>query len=262
MKELKYSLMICLTCLSMSCAVSGCSSQTGSRLSDLSENFLSSSKLSSKEDLDLESHGGGDYTFQYADEEYEAEFDTDTWTIRNSYRIKNSGDILLICEALSEEHPVPGRDRESYRTPKDMAFEWEQHNLAYDQLPKGNYWSESAKNVDLDPDDQGKTFKEIYEDRTGKKLDFDTVIEHSDKIEEKAREKLGEEGIDLDDLDIEKIKKKLDVEKIKKKLDTEEIKKKLDTEEIKKKVDSVDFQEKLNKIKEKIKELLNGQDED
>jgi len=123
-----------------------------------------------------------------SDEDYEAEFQEDTWTIYNSCRIKNAKDILIICRALSEEHPVPSRDRESVRTPEDMAFEWEQHNLAYEQLPEGNHWRESSRNVDLDPDDQGKTFKEIYEERTGEELNLDTVIEHKDKIKEKLRE--------------------------------------------------------------------------
>jgi hypothetical protein len=90
-----------------------------------------------------------------------------------------------------------------------MAFEWQQHNIAYEQLPEGNQWRESAMNVDLDPDDQGKTFKEMYEERTGKKLDLDTLIEHSDKIKEKAKEKLQENNIDTDNIDFDKIERKL-----------------------------------------------------
>ena len=247
MKRSEHLRIFFLACFSLLLLSTGHNVQAGSRISSLFQSFLSPSKLSSKEDLDLDRQGGGSYTFRYADKEYEADFDTDTWTIYNSYQIKNSRDILLICEALSEEHPVPSRDGESSRTPKDMAFEWEQHNLAYDQLPKGGYWSDSSKNVDLDPDDQGKTFKEIYEDRTGKKLDFDTLMEKKDKIEEKAREKLEEKGIDLDDLDTEKIKKKLDTEKIREKLDSEDIGEKFES-----------FKEKL---KEKIKEFLKSEDE-
>ena len=187
----------------------------------------------------MEKEGGGSYSFRYGDKRYEAYFDTDTWTIYDSYQIKNAKDILLICKALSKEHPVPSSDRESYRTPEDMAFEWQQHNLAYDQLPKGNYWSDSSRDVDLDPDDQGKSYKEIYEDRTGKKLDFDTVMEHKDKIEQKAREKLGKGGIDLDQLDLDKIKKKLDPKRIMEKLESGDLKEKLKLDRIKKKIKSI-----------------------
>lgn len=241
MKKINISALICTGCLMFTLALTGCTDSTPGRLSSLSDNFLSSSNLSSIEDLNLEHEGGGSYTFDYAGEEFEALFDSDTWTIYDSYKIKNAKDILLICRALSDEHPVPSRDRESYRTPEDMAFEWEQHNLAYDQLPEGNYWRESSRNVDLDPDDQGKTFKEIYEDRTGETLDFD-------KIKEK--------------LNSDKIKEKLDPDKIKEKLDSDKIKEKLNSDKIKEKLNSDEFPEKLSidKIKEKLREYL-GKDE-
>ena len=169
-------------------ALTGCSDQAEGRLKELAGHLLSSSGINSPDDINLRSGDGSYYTFTYKDEDYEAEFQEDTWTIYNSCRIKNAKDILIICRALSEEHSVPSRDRESTRTPEDMAFEWEQHNLAYEQLPEGNHWRESSRNVDLDPDDQGKTFKEIYEERTGEELNLDTVMEHKDKIKEKLRE--------------------------------------------------------------------------
>lgn len=209
MKVFKASILTCIVCAGLIFALTGCSDETKDRLDKLSGHLLSESRLSSVEDLNLEDEGGGSYSFDYGDDKFYAEFDTDTWTIYNSYRITNSKDIKIICEALSEEHPVPSKDRESYRTPADMAFEWQQHNIAYEQLPEGNQWRESAMNVDLDPDDQGKTFKEMYEERTGKKLDLDTLIEHSDKIKEKAKEKLQENNIDTDNIDFDKIERKL-----------------------------------------------------
>ena len=57
-----------------------------------------------------------------------------------------------------------------YRTEEDMAYEWLQHNIAFMVLPKDDPLLEDAKNVDLDPADQGRSFREIYEDRTGKEF--------------------------------------------------------------------------------------------
>ena len=57
-----------------------------------------------------------------------------------------------------------------------MTFEWIQHNIAYDILPENNKWKENAKDVDLDPQDQNKTFKEIYESRTGEVIDLDELM--------------------------------------------------------------------------------------
>lgn len=236
MKKFKKIILICSSCFILTLALAGCSDSAKARIKKVSDSLLSSSNLSSVDDLNLEHNGGGDYSFDYAGEEFNAMFDTDTWTIYNSYKIKNGKDILLICQALSDEHPVPSRDRDSYRTPEDMAFEWEQHNLAYDQLPDGNYWKESSRNVDLDPDDQGKSFKEIYEDRTGKTLDFD-------KIKEKALEKL----------DKDKIREKLNSEKIKEKLNSDKIKEKLKSKNIKEKLT-------LSNIKRKLKEYLEMDD--
>ncbi|MBQ9157070.1 MAG: hypothetical protein IJ137_09870 [Eubacterium sp.] len=141
-------------------------------------------------DINLRSDNDSDYYFTYKGEDYYAEYSGGEWTVYNSYRIKNPKDIKTICTALSEEHPVYASDYESYRTPSDMAFEWVQHSLAYEQLPEGNSWRQSAKNVTLDPEDQGKTFKEIYEDRTGKELDIDMVLSHKDKISSKIEEYL------------------------------------------------------------------------
>ena len=39
-------------------------------------------------------------------------------------------------------------------------------NLAYTMLPEGNKWKASVKDVDLNPEDQGKDIAEMYKART------------------------------------------------------------------------------------------------
>ena len=112
--------------------------------------------------------GGTNYAFDYDGKEFRAVFSYDTWTVFDSYKIVNEDDIKIICRALADIHPVHGSDRISYRTEEDMAYEWLQHNIAFMVLPKDDPLLEDAKNVDLDPADQGRSFREIYEDRTGK----------------------------------------------------------------------------------------------
>ena len=126
--------------------------------------------LSSPEDIGLTnaSGDGANYTFIYGEETFTAIYTPDNWKIIDSYRIDNSDDMRIICEALTAEHPIHGSDMQSYRTPEDMAYEWIQHNLCYALLPEGSSWIENVKDVDLDPRDQGRSFMEIYEDRTGK----------------------------------------------------------------------------------------------
>ena len=106
------------------------------------------------------------YVFTYGGEEFTAYFDTYSWRVYDSYKITNHSDIVTICQALINVHPVYGADWESWRTAEDMAHEWEQHNLAYRMLPVNSHWRDDAKDVDLDPYDQGKSFSEIYESRT------------------------------------------------------------------------------------------------
>lgn len=110
------------------------------------------------------------YTFIYKKETYQAIYTPDNWKIIDSYKIKNKKDIIIICEKLIEEHPIHGRDLKSYRTSSDMAYEWIQHNIAYEILPEDNKWRQNAKDVDLNPSDQGKTLIEMYEEKTGKKF--------------------------------------------------------------------------------------------
>ena len=143
------------------------------------QNNASGGILSSEEDIGLGSSDGVNYYFTYNGTEFHAEHRYDAWVIYQSYRIINASDIEIICGALSREHPVPSIDYTSYRTPSDMALEWIQHNIVYYQLPEGSHWREHAMTVCLDPEDQGKTFQELYEDRTGEKFD---IAEHSDDI--------------------------------------------------------------------------------
>ena len=137
-----------------------------------------SGKLSSVEDIGLHAvdETGKNYAFSYHQEEFSARYTPDNWKIFDSYKITDTDDIVIICQALSEAHPVHGRDMESFRTPEDMAFEWLQHNIAYAFLPDDSPWKRSAKDVDLNPADQGKTFEEMYEDRTGKKFRIENFL--------------------------------------------------------------------------------------
>jgi len=138
------------------------------------------SKIDSTSDIELTplDNAGYAYRFTYGGEKFRTVYSAsfDTWTIYDSYKITNDHDIKIICQALIDEHPVHGKDLVSYRTADDMAYEWQQHNIVYELLPDSNRWKSSAKDVDLDPYDQGKSYKEIYEDRTGKKFDLKNFV--------------------------------------------------------------------------------------
>ena len=137
-----------------------------------------SGKLSSVEDIELHAvdETGKNYAFSYNQEEFSARYTPDNWKIVDSYKITDTDDITIICQALSDVHPVHGRDMESFRAPEDMAFEWLQHNIAYALLPDDSPWKRNAKDVDLNPADQNKTFEEMYEDRTGKKFRIEDFL--------------------------------------------------------------------------------------
>ena len=130
--------------------------------------------LVSIEDINLldEDGKGNNYSFIYNDEKYKAIFVKDTWKIYDSYKITNKADMAIICEALINVHPIPSKDRESFREVEDLVYEWHQHNIAYKFLAEDNAWKKNVKDVDLDPDDQGRNIQEIYEARTGKKFDI------------------------------------------------------------------------------------------
>ncbi len=135
--------------------------------------------LSSVSDIGLyDTDGAGkNYSFTYGGETFRAYFDGESWTIYDSYRVTSESDMKIICQALISVHPVLGRDRQSYRTPDDMAYEWTQHNIAFEFVPADSHWYSSAKDVNLDPDDQGRSIEEIYEARTGEKLDLGKILE-------------------------------------------------------------------------------------
>ena len=115
---------------------------------------------------------GENYTFEYDGKRFKARYTYDNWKIFDSYKIINEDDLVRICRVLADTHPVHGSDLSSYRKPEDMAYEWQQHNIAYAVLPKDDPLRDHAKDVDLDPEDQGRSFQEIYEDRTGRKLEL------------------------------------------------------------------------------------------
>lgn len=133
--------------------------------------------LTSTADIGLtDSDGKGkNYVFNYGDSIYTAIYWDDHWKIMDSYLIENSNDMIIICQALIDLHPIHGADHESYRTADDMAYEWLQHNIAYEFLPEDNVWRQKSKDVDFNPDDQGKSFIEIYEQRTGKEFKWSDI---------------------------------------------------------------------------------------
>lgn len=128
------------------------------------------SYISSAEEFELKDSDGKKkiYTFVYNGDIYTAVYTKDNWHVNDSYKIRNKKDIKIICEALINAHLVHGADMKSYRTADDMMYEWVQHNIAYDYLPNGNSWKSHAKDVDLNPADQGKSLKEMYKDRINK----------------------------------------------------------------------------------------------
>ncbi|MCR5815756.1 MAG: hypothetical protein K6F91_02610 [Ruminococcus sp.] len=125
----------------------------------------SKGKLSSTEDIKLTETEEGSFTFIYSGETFNAYYTTDNWKIIDSYKITEKSDIIIICTALSEIHPIHNKDYTGYREPDDLAYEWEQHNTAYKLLPDSSPWKKNTKDVDLDPKDQGKSFMEMARDR-------------------------------------------------------------------------------------------------
>lgn len=194
MRHLKYCFALCLLVTLSSCNITGTleppkapvnaeatapaesepaagseiSSESGSEAEigteNASDNEQPASLLSSPEDIGLHDvdGSGGTYSFIYAGESFTAYYWTDNWRIIDSYKITSESDITIICEALAETNPVHSADYTGYRTAEDMAYEWIQHNKAYEFLPDGSSWKESARDVDLDPADQGKSMYDIF----------------------------------------------------------------------------------------------------
>ncbi|WP_207646988.1 hypothetical protein [Ruminococcus albus] len=125
--------------------------------------------LTSAEELQLTDVDGweSNYTFVYGGEVYNAIYSPDNWKIIDSYKITCEADMIIICGALADIHPIHGSDGESYREPEDMAYEWIQHNIAYSILPDDNSWKANAKDVDINPADQNKSLYEMYKSKTG-----------------------------------------------------------------------------------------------
>ena len=136
--------------------------------------FEKNDKEKNIEKIDIKDVDGemSNYTFTYNGEVFSAIYTPNNWKIIDSYKITNKQDIIVICEELIKIHPVKGEDGISFRTAEDMAYEWVQHNLAYSLLPEGNEWRNNAKDVDLNPEDQGKNIIELYEKRSGIKFDL------------------------------------------------------------------------------------------
>ena len=154
-----------------------------------SENFQIGRGSITAEDINLHDiyGGGSNYVFTYRGEDYTAIYYYDNWCVYDSYKITNSRDMKVICQALIDEHPIHGSDYESYRTADDMVYEWKQHNLAHSILPEDNAWKTTTGNVDFDPEDQGKSMEELYESRTGEEFN---LSDHKDDLKEYIKNKL------------------------------------------------------------------------
>ncbi len=156
---------------------SGMGNDSGSDSSNSGSSSSKSGILNSTADIDLRDVDGrgSNYEFTYDNKVYTAIRWEDHWKIMDSYLIENSNDMIIICQALIDVYPIHGADMESYRTADDMAYEWLQHNIAYAFLPEDNVWRQKSKDVDFNPDDQGKSFIEIYEQRTGKEFKWSEI---------------------------------------------------------------------------------------
>ncbi len=133
------------------------------------EESVPASLLSSPEDIGLTDLDGSgtSYSFEYDGKVFSASYSPDNWQIVDSYLITDHEDMKIICQALIDIHPIHGRDMESFRTADDMVDEWLQHNLAYSILSEDHRWKSRAKDVDFDPEDQGRTMYEMFLSRTG-----------------------------------------------------------------------------------------------
>ena len=134
--------------------------------------------LKSAADIELtDTDGNGkNYHFYYAGDDFTAIYTTDNWKVKDSYRVHSEADMIIICQALIDEHPVHGKDMESYRTAEDMAYEWEIHNMGYAFFTDDERLKNKAKDVDFDPKDQGMTIEEFYKSRTGKDFDINVIL--------------------------------------------------------------------------------------
>lgn len=187
MKKKMLSLFVIMSMMILCLAGCGLNSSEDVTVTQGSGSEDTVSVLKSTRDINLRDTDGKktNYLFTYKNEDFTAIYTKDNWKIKNSYKITNGQDIAYICKALIDVHPIHGKDMKSYRTVDDLVYEWQQHNLAYNLLPDDNSWKSHAKDVDLDPDDQGKSIAEIYEARTGSKLDIRKLkkIKNNSKVQ-------------------------------------------------------------------------------
>lgn len=187
MKKKMLSLFVIMSMMILCLAGCGLNSSEDVTVTQGSGSEDTVSVLKSTRDINLRDTDGKktNYLFTYKNEDFTAIYTKDNWKIKNSYKITNGQDIAYICKALIDLHPIHGKDMKSYRTVDDLVYEWQQHNLAYNLLPDDNSWKSHAKDVDLDPADQGKSIAEIYEARTGSKLDIRKLkkIKNNSKVQ-------------------------------------------------------------------------------
>lgn len=187
MKKKMLSLFVIMSMMILCLAGCGLNSSEDVTVTQGSGSEDTVSVLKSTRDINLRDTDGKktNYLFTYKNEDFTAIYTKDNWKIKNSYKITNGQDIAYICKALIDVHPIHGKDMKSYRTVDDLVYEWQQHNLAYNLLPDDNSWKSHAKDVDLDPADQGKSIAEIYEARTGSKLDIRKLkkIKNNSKVQ-------------------------------------------------------------------------------
>ena len=117
--------------------------------------------INNKDNISITNINGYNYILDYKGTKYNIEYTYDNWKIYNSYKITNEYDMNIIVSKLISIHPIHSSDYKSYRTVSDLVYEWKQHNLAYRVLPNGKY-KDMAKDVDLDPKDQNKSYIEMY----------------------------------------------------------------------------------------------------
>ena len=120
--------------------------------------------INNKDNINIINLNGTNYILDYKGTKYNVEYKYDNWKIYNSYKITNEHDMKIIVSKLISIHPIHSSDYKSYRTVDDLIYEWKQHNLAFTLLPNGKY-KDMARDVDLDPKDQNKSYIEMYKIR-------------------------------------------------------------------------------------------------
>lgn len=125
------------------------------------------SHISSVDDFNWRSVSGTTYQFDYNGETFNATYSGNSWNIVDSYRIENWDDLMIISEWLAEKHSISSING-GYRSAESFAYEWQQHNIAYQALAPWGWLSfaipqigvgiDRAADVDIDfGPDEGKT---------------------------------------------------------------------------------------------------------